>query len=165
MFRSSLSTVARPVALSATRSQATRSLATAVPTNDANDTWGTKIITYDQLKPKLKNPDPNAVLIDLREPDEVVHGMIPNAVHLPITALADLLYPTLSPAEFKAKHGFTKPEKSQEILFYCKKGKRSAIASEIAERNGYKKIYDYSGSWLEWIDKEGLKQSIKAHWN
>ncbi|KAK1224589.1 Thiosulfate sulfurtransferase rdl2, mitochondrial [Marasmius sp. AFHP31] len=161
MFRSSAATLARPIAASTSKAvrcaPPARTLATQVEPSHSQDGWGVKVITYDQLKPKVDNPK-DAVLIDLREPDEVKHGMIPNAVHLPITSLADLLYPTMEPKEFESKYGFPKPEKDQEIMFYCKKGKRSAIASEIAERNGYRKIYDYSGSWLEWINKEGIQK-------
>lgn len=35
------------------------------------------------------------------------------------------------------KHGFMKPAYDQEIVFYCRSGKRSATASDVARRNGY----------------------------
>ena len=45
----------------------------------------------------------------------------------------------LNPVAFKEKYGFEKPKKDQEIVFYCRSGKRSATASDIAAKNGYTK--------------------------
>ena len=95
--------------------------------------------------------------------------MIPSAVNLPLSILPESLN---TPAEFfQEKYGFPKPLKIQEITFYCRSGKRSASACDIAKRNGYTKyvaflylmwlvmtfrsLYNYEGSWLEWVSKEG----------
>ena len=79
----------------------------------------------------------DAYLIDVREPDEVVQGSIPSSVNLPLTILSSSIN---LPAEiFKKKFGWEKPLPEQEIVFYCRSGKRSASASDIARRNGYKK--------------------------
>ncbi|KAF9270452.1 Rhodanese-like protein [Marasmius fiardii PR-910] len=115
--------------------------------------WDVRIITYNDLKPKTQSPSPNAFLIDVREPDEVIQGMIPSAVNLPLSVLADSLQ---TAAEvFEQKHGFPKPQKNQEITFYCRSGKRSATASDIAKRSGYTNVINYEGSWLDWVAKEG----------
>ncbi|KAF5368336.1 hypothetical protein D9758_002372 [Tetrapyrgos nigripes] len=114
--------------------------------------WNAKIITYAELKPKTESPDPNSVLIDVREPDEVMQGMIPSAVNVPLTVLGEAL--RLSPASFQEKYGFEKPRKDQEVTFYCRSGKRSTSASDIAKRNGFSNILNYTGSWLEWTEKE-----------
>ena len=80
----------------------------------------------------------------------------------------------MNPEEFKEKFGFVKPKQNQEIVFYCRSGKRSASACDIAKRNGFTKwapqtlcschltdylssILNYKGSWLEWVEKEGIK--------
>lgn len=76
-------------------------------------------------------------LIDVREPDEVIQGMIPSAVNLPLTVLAESL--TLAPGVFKTKHGYEKPKKDQRLIFYCRSGMRSASAGDVAKRNGFKK--------------------------
>ncbi|KAJ8077327.1 Thiosulfate sulfurtransferase rdl2, mitochondrial [Marasmius tenuissimus] len=172
MLRNSLFRIARPSAISATRStrivrspvvaQAVRWKTTQPPASDASKSkkaqdphadWDAKIITYDRLKPKTESPSPNAYLIDVREPDEVIQGMIPSAVNLPLSVLPEALN---TPAEFfQEKYGFPKPQKIQEVIFYCRSGKRSASASDIAKRNGYSNIYNYEGSWLEWVSKEG----------
>ncbi|KAL0575054.1 Thiosulfate sulfurtransferase rdl2, mitochondrial [Marasmius crinis-equi] len=171
MFRSSLARIARPVALSASRSprlvsprvQSVRWQTTQTPPTKSNASskkaddkdWDGRILTYNQLKPKTRSPSPDAYLIDVREPDEVIQGMIPSAVNLPLSILAESLD---TPAEvFQTKHGFPKPQKDQEVTFYCRSGKRSASASDIAKRHGYSNIYNYEGSWLEWVSKEGKK--------
>lgn len=76
-------------------------------------------------------------MIDVREPDEVLQGSIPSAVNLPLSVLPASL--NLSAAEFKEKFGFEKPRKDQEVTFYCRSGKRSTTASDVAKRNGYTK--------------------------
>ena len=76
-------------------------------------------------------------MIDVREPDEVLQGSIPSAVNLPLSELANSLH--LSSEAFKARFGWEKPKASQEIVFYCRSGKRSTTASDVAKRNGYTK--------------------------
>jgi rhodanese-related sulfurtransferase len=66
--------------------------------------------------------------------------MIPSAVNLPLSVLSNSLH--LQPDAFKAKHGFEKPKKTQEVIFYCRSGKRSTSASDVAKRNGFtKRVY------------------------
>lgn len=76
-------------------------------------------------------------MIDVREKDEVMQGSIPSAVNLPLTELSGALH--LPPTDFLRIYGFPKPKPDQEIIFYCRSGKRSASACDVAKRNGYKK--------------------------
>jgi len=119
--------------------------------------WDAKILLYDELKPRTENPTPDSYLIDVREPDEVIQGMIPSAVNLPLSALAGALH--LESGAFKAQYGFNKPKKAQEVIFYCRSGMRSTTASDVAKRNGYTNILNYKGSWLEWVEKENKKSA------
>lgn len=73
----------------------------------------------------------------MREPDEVIQGSIPSSVNLPLSTLAHSLH--LAREAFAAQHGFAKPKTGQEVVFYCRSGKRSATACDIAKRNGYSK--------------------------
>ncbi|TDL28567.1 Rhodanese-like protein [Rickenella mellea] len=114
--------------------------------------WDARILSYDQVKPRTEQPSPDAYLIDVREPDEVIQGSIPSSVNLPLSIIANSLH--LNPVTFKEKHGFEKPRKDQEIIFYCRSGKRSASACDVAKRNGFTNIYNYEGSWLDWTEKE-----------
>lgn len=66
-----------------------------------------------------------------------MQGSIPSSVNLPLSVISGSLH--LGPEDFKDKHGFDKPTKDQQITFYCRSGKRSASASDIARRNGFLK--------------------------
>ena len=118
--------------------------------------WDAKIISYDELKPLTSSPTSDLYLIDVREPDEVIQGMIPSAVNIPLTQLPESLH--LGRDAFLEKHGFEKPRSGQKLIFYCRSGVRSTSASDIAKRNGFTNILNYKGSWLEWVEKEN-KQS------
>lgn len=114
-------------------------------------------------------------MIDVRERDEVLQGMIPSAVNLPLSGLSGALH--LDGEKFKETYGFQKPGLDQEIVFYCRSGMRSSSASDVARRNGYKKyissptfgqpvlipcppsILNYKGSWLDWKAREGGQSS------
>ncbi|KAF8735747.1 hypothetical protein AX14_001535 [Amanita brunnescens Koide BX004] len=115
--------------------------------DDLQRDWDARILTYEELKQKTQHPTPNTYLIDVREPDEVVQGMIPSAINIPLSVLGASLH--LGRDDFKDKHGFDKPRRNQEVIFYCRSGVRSSTASDVAKRNGYKKILNYKGSWLD----------------
>ncbi|PPQ90474.1 hypothetical protein CVT25_014992 [Psilocybe cyanescens] len=169
-------TTARPAVLRTVRFNSTQPLNTPSPTAKAPKTpeeeekkltlekeddmqrdWDAKVITYEDFLPKTRNPSPDAYIIDVREPDEVVQGMIPSAVNLPLSVLGDALH--LPREEFFAKFSYEKPQPSQEVIFYCRSGKRSSTASDVAKRNGFTNILNYKGSWLEWVDKQNPKPS------
>lgn len=76
-------------------------------------------------------------MIDVREPDEVILGSIPSSVNIPLSGMAAALH--MNPEAFKEKFGFEKPKSGQEVIFYCRSGKRSATAGDIAKRHGYTK--------------------------
>ncbi|CAE6419717.1 unnamed protein product [Rhizoctonia solani] len=96
---------------------------------------------------------PDAYLIDVRELDEIAQGSIPSSVPLPLSVFAEAL--RAPEDEFRNKHGFKKPTQNQEIIVYCRSGKRSATAADIANKYGYTNVKNYSGSWLDWSKKEG----------
>jgi len=73
----------------------------------------------------------------VRESDEVAQGSIPSSVSIPLSGFNQSL--SLPDIQFEAKHGFTKPAKDQEIIVYCRSGKRSSSAADEAKRLGFKK--------------------------
>ncbi|KAI4528474.1 Rhodanese-like protein [Schizophyllum commune Loenen D] len=134
-----------PIAVARWNSSAVPAKETAAQTPEAKE------ISYDELLPKTTSPSMDAYLIDVREPNETEQGMIPSAVNLPLSELPNSLH--LGSTDFKAKYGYEKPRKDQEITFYCRSGKRSTTACEIAAQNGYNNLLNYKGSWLEWVSK------------
>ncbi|CCA75301.1 hypothetical protein PIIN_09286 [Serendipita indica DSM 11827] len=106
-----------------------------------NPDWSAPVVTYEEVKARVRAPPP----------DEVAQGMIPTAVNIPLSGFIASI--RSSPDEFRRLHGFTKPRPDQEIVFYCRSGRRSATAADSARDNGYTNIKNYSGSWLDWVKK------------
>ena len=149
--------IARPLVVLGTRLNSSQSpeqkKALNKAKNELQKDWIAPILTYEEVKHKsqqpsevctalcsldrLSNSTKNAYLIDVREPNEVLQGMIPSAVNLPLSDLAGALH--MNPEKFKEKYGFQKPALDQEVTFYCRSGMRSSTASDVARRNGYKK--------------------------
>ncbi|KAF8529460.1 Rhodanese-like domain-containing protein [Gautieria morchelliformis] len=114
--------------------------------------WVAPKLSYEEVKKRTQEPTEDAYLIDVREPEEIAQGSIPSSVPLPLSTLSSSLH--LRGDEFLDKHGFMKPAYNQEIVFYCRSGRRSATASDVARRNGYTNVKNYEGSWLDWVRKD-----------
>lgn len=82
---------------------------------------------------QLKEISTEAHLIDVREDDEVAGGMIPKAIHLALSKFPELK--DQIPADKK-------------IVFYCRSGKRSLKAAEIASHWVKVPLYSLSGGYL-----------------
>ncbi|KIP04419.1 hypothetical protein PHLGIDRAFT_15210 [Phlebiopsis gigantea 11061_1 CR5-6] len=121
-----------------------------------SEDWEARQITYDELKPKTLAPHPNMYIVDVREPEELAAGRIPGAVNVPLSAVLAGAF-ALDPTAFSAQFGFNKPCEDQELVVYCKKGKRSSIACDSAKKAGYNNIAEYKGSWLDWVSREGIE--------
>ncbi|KAK8865898.1 hypothetical protein IAR55_001046 [Kwoniella newhampshirensis] len=113
------------------------------------------IIKYEELKPLTQQPTDDVLVIDVREPDEVALGSIPSAVNLPLSRLKDALDRGFNAGDFQKEFAFSKPTYDQNIIFFCRSGKRSANAAELASERGYPNIRNYQGSWLDWSKREG----------
>ena len=90
-----------------------------------------KRLTAAQAKARLDTGDP-VVLLDVRTEAEFAEGHIPGAVCLPLDALADKAAQVL-------------PDKSAEILVYCRSGSRSAKAARKLTGLGYTHVADFGG--------------------
>jgi len=82
--------------------------------------------------------DNNAVILDVRTPEEVAEGIIPNAIHIDI---------------FKGQ-GFVDEvqqlDKTKTYFVYCKAGGRSGQACNVMNQLGFKKAYNLLGGFSEW---------------
>ena len=77
----------------------------------------------------------NALLIDVRTPEEYRENHIEGAVNIPV-------YETSIKWNDNIKNEIIDPNKV--ILVYCKTGKRSKIVKQILIQNGYKNVYTFS---------------------
>lgn len=94
-------------------------------------------VTKDYVENAVKNNKP--VIIDVREPDEIKEGKIGKAREIPL-------------GNIKAP-GFALDgdiAKTDEIIVYCRSGKRSEMAAIELEKKGYSNVSNYAGSWLDW---------------
>lgn len=73
-----------------------------------------------------------AVLVDVRTPEEYAMGHIPGAMLLTLDKLPQQAVTSL-------------PDKDASIIVYCQSGGRSAFAASHLSARGYKHVYDLGG--------------------
>ncbi|WP_033959118.1 rhodanese-like domain-containing protein [Psychroserpens jangbogonensis] len=82
--------------------------------------------------------DNKAVVLDVRTPEEVAEGIIPNAIHIDI---------------FKGQ-GFIDEvqqlDKTKTYFVYCKAGVRSGQACAVMNQLGFNKTYNLLGGFSVW---------------
>jgi len=82
--------------------------------------------------------DDNAVVLDVRTPEEYSDGIIPNAIHIDIYKGQGFVY------EVDAL------DKSKNYYVYCKAGGRSAQACNIMNQLGFENTYNLMGGITQW---------------
>jgi rhodanese-related sulfurtransferase len=92
-----------------------------------------KIVTPAELLEKLSKGE-SLELIDVREHEEVAHGVVPGAKHIPM-------------GEIPARMDDLNQEK--EYIFICRSGKRSENVCYYLQEQGYKCV-NMIGGMLEW---------------
>lgn len=79
----------------------------------------------------------NGIILDVRTPDEIAAGHIPNASII-----------NIYDKEFETKINLM--QKDKEIYVYCKSGGRSSQAAKLLQKNGFNKIYNLDGGIMAW---------------
>ena len=87
-----------------------------------------------------------AVVLDVREPDEYEQGAIPGAVHIPRGHLEGQVEGKL-------------PDKSRPVIVHCASGFRSAFAAKTLKDLGYEGAVNLAGGFNKWKD-EGRPWSV-----
>ncbi len=108
-------------------------------------TANTTAISVEQLKEKYDNGD-MILLLDVREPQEFNAGYIPGAVNIP----RGVLEFKIGNEAFWENAMLYMPLPDEEIIVYCKKGKRSILAADILQKLGYTNVTYVDGGWKEW---------------
>ncbi|UHA74076.1 rhodanese-like domain-containing protein [Paenibacillus sp. 481] len=78
-------------------------------------------------------------LIDVREHDEVVHGMITGAKHIPMGEIPDRL---------------DEIERTEEIIFICRGGVRSERVCEYLQHVNIAGAVNLTGGMIAWAELE-----------
>lgn len=80
-----------------------------------------------------------AVLVDVREIDEVMLSAVPGSVHIPL-------------GQFGQRAG--KLPKDRDLLLFCYSGGRSAFATDMLHQNGFPRAFNVSGGLLAWMQQK-----------
>jgi len=100
---------------------------------------------YQDLNAKqfyeMMQKEKDVIILDVRTPQEYQEGHISNAINIPVQILGQQL-------------DKLKNFKDKKILVYCRSGNRSAIASQILDRAGFKNVYNLKGGLFEWKASE-----------
>ena len=89
----------------------------------------------------VKNPEPDTVYFDCREPNEYALGHIPGAVFLPRGNLETKIEGVIP--------------RDKKILIYCATGNRSALAADTMQQMGYKDVASMAGGFRGWVEAGG----------
>ena len=82
--------------------------------------------------------DGNAVILDVRTPEEFERGSIPNAINIDIYKGQGFIYM------------LNELDKSKSYFVYCHAGSRSAKACEVMQQLGFVTTFNLSGGISEW---------------
>lgn len=92
-------------------------------------------ITQEQAK-EIMDGGSGAIVLDVRTEEEFAEGHIPNATLLP-------------DVEIEKRAAEVLPDKSAEILVYCRSGRRSEAAAKALVKMGYTNVKDFGGI-IDW---------------
>lgn len=87
----------------------------------------------------LRAQNPDLLVIDVREPDEVALGKIPGAQ-------------TIAHGDLEQKIAGLTADHQREIVLYCAMGGRSARGAEALQRLGYEKVHSLVGGYSRWMN-------------
>lgn len=92
------------------------------------------VTTAEQLKARLDAGE-KPYLIDVREDDEVIFGMIEGAVHIPM-------------GQIPSRMG--EIPRDREVVFICRSGSRSGRVCEFLAQQGFDHTVNMAGGMLAW---------------
>ena len=94
-------------------------------------------LSQEEWSKQFEN-DENAFLLDVRTPEEVEEGYIPNATNIDIYL----------GQEFVAE--LEKLDKTKNYYVYCRSGQRSGQACAIMNKLGFENAYNLVGGFMNW---------------
>jgi rhodanese-related sulfurtransferase len=99
-----------------------------------------KHMTVDELKARLDSGEKMA-LIDVREPHEFAEGYIAGGKLVPLGKIQTMQVEELEDL------------KEEEVVVYCRSGRRSLMACMVLEQLGFKDTTNVEGGILAWQEK------------
>jgi rhodanese-related sulfurtransferase len=94
-------------------------------------------LTQEDWSEQLKNDD-NSYILDVRTPEEVAEGYIPNSTNIDIYLGQEFL------------DKIEELDKSKNFYVYCRSGNRSGQACAIMNSIGIENAYNLEGGFMNW---------------
>ncbi len=94
-------------------------------------------LTQEEWVAQLEK-DENAFVLDVRTPDEIAEGRIPNSNNIDIYLGRGFL------------DGLEELDKSKNFYVYCRSGNRSSQACAIMNSVGIENTYNLEGGFMNW---------------
>jgi len=88
---------------------------------------------------KLIKEKKDAILLDVRTPNELAQGVIGKVKHIDFYDV-----------NFKEELG--KLDRTKPVLIYCRSGRRSAITMSHLRELGFSQVYNLQGGIIEWSE-------------
>jgi len=85
--------------------------------------------------------DSSLVVLDVRTPEEFAEGHVPGAINIPHTELASRI------AELSES-------RDRDVVVYCKTGRRAALALDVLDKAGFKRLFHLDGDYTRWNDEK-----------
>ncbi|MCP4698640.1 MAG: rhodanese-like domain-containing protein [Gammaproteobacteria bacterium] len=102
--------------------------------------YGSSLQGFQHLQPaeaiRIINHE-GAMILDIREQNEIEQGYIVNSIHVPLGTLTE-----------KLKN--LEKYRTRPIIISCLSGHRSARAGAILKKNGFEKVYALKGGVTAW---------------
>lgn len=93
-------------------------------------------ISQAELMQRIKASHAQLIL-DVRSPEEYNEGHIPGAINIPHNQVGSHLSEIIS-------------HKNNEVVLYCRSGKRAAIAADTLQSAGFSKLLHLDGDMYDW---------------
>lgn len=94
-------------------------------------------LTQDAIVARIEAQDRELVVLDVRTPQEFSEGHVPGAVNISHDELASRL-------------GELEGAKRNDVVVYCRSGRRAGMALDILEKAGFERTYHLEGDYLGW---------------
>lgn len=100
-----------------------------------------KVISYDELEDFVANN--NAVILDVRTPQEHERGNIENSVNINVDDI---------------RKQMDELDKNQTYVIYCQVGLRGYLANRILRNNGFINVFNLQGGYHLWSSVHSVKK-------
>jgi rhodanese-related sulfurtransferase len=94
-------------------------------------------VTPDALLARQAAKDKDLVVLDVRTPEEYAAGHVPGAINVPHD-------------QVEARLGELRKFQGQDVVVYCKSGRRAGMALSVLEKAGFQRLGHLEGDMNAW---------------